>query len=56
MDHASDSAPVTPRTGAPHRPADASGLNTYTTMLQQGQTEALVLAILAGSDEYFGRA
>jgi uncharacterized delta-60 repeat protein len=38
-----------------HRPVDSSGLNTYTTMLQQGQPETLVLAILAGSDEYFNR-
>ena len=39
-----------------HRPADASGLSTYTTMLQHGQTETLLLAILASSDEYFARA
>jgi hypothetical protein len=38
-----------------HRSADLSGLSTYTTMLEQGQTETLVLAILAGSDEYFAR-
>ena len=38
-----------------HRPADASGLSIYTNALQQGVTNEQLLAILAGSDEYFSR-
>ena len=34
---------------------DPSGLTTYANALQQGVTNELLLAILAGSDEYFSR-
>jgi hypothetical protein len=38
-----------------HRPADQSGLNTFTAVIQQGVSEDLVQAALVSSDENFNR-
>jgi autotransporter-associated beta strand protein len=38
-----------------HRPADNSGLNAFTNVLQTGGREEQVIAALVASDEYFAR-
>jgi glucose/arabinose dehydrogenase len=38
-----------------HRAADAFGLSTFTTMLQQGTRDEIVSALILASDEYYTR-
>jgi streptogramin lyase len=39
-----------------HRSADPAGLNGFTTALQQGASNEVVIAAMVGSDEYFSQA